>query len=161
MGLNVFYMNGENIIQTNFIEGRPINLNTGKVENKGVEVNSRYQITKAVNLSGNYSYLDMKHAIMGAPKHKLYVGGSFTKEKWNVSTGIQIVSKLYTAIKSRQVLEDQTTNFNLWNARVNYKAYPWLTLFAKGENLLGEKYEMNAGYPMPKTTVFGGIRVQM
>lgn len=79
----------------------------------------------------------------------------------SISTGIQIISKLYTAIKSNQVLEDKIISFNLWNARINYKANSWLTIFAKGENLLGEKYEMNAGYPMPKTTVFGGFRIQI
>lgn len=161
MGLNVFYIDGENMIQTNFIDGKPINLNSGKVENKGVEVSSKYQLTQSINLSGNYSYLDMKHAILGAPKHKLYVGGNFTKEKWSFSTGIQVVSKLYTAVKSKQVSEDQTSSFNLWNARVNYKATSMLTFFAKGENLLGEAYEMNAGYQMPKTTVFGGLRLQL
>ena len=157
LGLNVFYINGDNIIQTNFIDGKPINLNSGKVENKGIEVSSKYQITKSINLSGNYSYLDMKHAILGAPKHKLYIGGNFTKERWSFSTGLQIISGLYTTIQP----EKQSMSFNLWNARVNYKATPMLTLFAKGENLLGEEYEMNAGYPMPKTTVFGGLRVQL
>lgn len=161
LGLNVFYINGDNMIQTNFIDGKPINLNSGKVENKGVEVSSKYQLTKSVNLSGNYSYLDMKHAILGAPKHKLYIGGNFTKERWSFSTGLQVVSKLYTAIKSKQVPENKTSSFNLWNARVNYKATPMLTFFAKGENLLGEEYEMNAGYPMPNTTVFGGLRIQL
>lgn len=161
LGLNAFYINGDNMIQTNFVNGRPINLNSGKVENKGVEVSSKYQITRSINLSGNYSYLDMKYAILGTPMHKLYVGGNFTKERWSFSTGIQVVSKLYTAIKSKQVPEDQTASFNLWNARVNYKATPMLTFFAKGENLLGEAYEMNAGYPMPNTTVFGGVRIQL
>ncbi len=161
LGLNVFYINGDNMIQTNFIDGEPINLNSGKVENKGIEVSSKYQITKSINLSSNYSYLDMKHAILGAPKHKLYIGGNYTKERWSFSTGIQVVSKLYTAIKSKQVPEDKTMSFNLWNARINYKASSILTLFAKGENLLAETYEMNAGYPMPKTTVFGGVRVQL
>ena len=157
MGLNVFYINGDNMIQTNFVDGKPINLNSGKVENKGVEVSSKYQLTKSVNLSGNYSYLDMKHAIMGAPKHKLYVAGSFTKERWSISTGIQVISKLYTSIQP----EEQTVNFNLWNVRIHYKATSKLAFFAKGENLLGEKYEMNAGYPMPKTTMFGGLRVEL
>ncbi len=161
LGLNVFYIDAENMIQTKFIDGKPINLNTGKVENRGVEVSSKYQVTQSINLSANYSYLDMKYAILGAPKHKLYIGGNFTKERWSFSTGLQVVSKLYTAIKSNQIPEDQTSSFNLWNARVNYKATPMLTIFAKGENLLGEEYEMNAGYPMPNTTVFGGLRIQL
>lgn len=157
MGLNVFYINGENIIQVNFVDGKPLNMNSGKVENKGFEVTSKYNLSRTISISGNYSYLDMKYALLGAPKQKLYLGGNFSKERWSVSTGVQIVSKLYTSIQP----EVQTINFNLWNARINYKANSWLTIFAKGENLLGEKYEMNAGYPMPKTTVFGGFRIQI
>lgn len=157
MGLNVFYINGENIIQVNFVDGKPLNMNSGKVENKGFEVTSKYNLSRTISISGNYSYLDMKYALLSAPKQKLYLGGNFSKERWSVSTGVQIVSKLYTSIQP----EVQTINFNLWNARINYKANSWLTIFAKGENLLGEKYEMNAGYPMPKTTVFGGIRVHI
>ena len=157
MGLNVFYINGENIIQVNFVDGKPLNMNSGKVENKGFEVTSKYNLSRTISISGNYSYLDMKYALLGAPKQKLYLGGNFSKERRSVSTGVQIVSKLYTSIQP----EVQTINFNLWNARINYKANSWLTIFAKGENLLGEKYEMNAGYPMPKTTVFGGFRIQI
>ncbi|HZJ79759.1 MAG TPA: TonB-dependent receptor, partial [Dysgonamonadaceae bacterium] len=97
------------------------------------------------------------HAILGAPKHKLYIGGNFTKERWSFSTGLQVVSKLYTSIQPKE----ETTNFNLWNARINYKATSVLTIFAKGENLFGEKYEINEGYPMPKTTLFGGLRIQL
>jgi len=161
MGLNVFYINGDNMIQVNFVDGKPMNQNSGKVENKGFEVSSKLQVTKAISFSGNYSYLDMKYALLGAPKHKLYLGSNFTKERWSFSTGIQVVSKLYTAIKSKQVSEDKLVSFNLWNARINYNVSSLLTVFAKGENLLGEKYEMIAGYPMPKTTVFGGLRVQL
>ena len=157
MGLNVFYINGENIIQVNFVDGKPLNMNSGKVENKGFEVTSKYNLSRTISISGNYSYLDMKYALLGAPKQKLYLGGNFSKERWSVSTGVQIVSKLYTSIQP----EVQTINFNLWNARINYKANSWLTVFAKGENLLGETYEMNAGYPMPKTTVFGGLRMHI
>lgn len=161
MGLNIFYINGENMIQVNFVDGKPLNMNSGKVENKGFEISSKLQVSQALHFSGNYSYLDMTYALLGAPKHKLYLGGNYTKDRWSISTGIQIISKLYTAIKSNQVLEDKIISFNLWNARINYKANSWFTIFAKGENLLGEKYEMNAGYPMPKTTVFGGIRVHI
>ncbi len=157
LGLNVFYINGDNIIQVNFVDGKPLNMNSGKVENKGFEISSKLKVSNTINISGNYSYLDMKYALLGAPKHKLYLGGNFSKDRWSVSTGIQIVSKLYTQIKP----EEQTTSFNLWNARINYKASSWLTVFAKGENLLGENYEINAGYPMPKTTIFGGIRIQL
>ncbi|MGV8963071.1 MAG: TonB-dependent receptor [Candidatus Saccharimonadaceae bacterium] len=155
--LNVFYINGENIIQINFVDGKPLNMNSGKVENKGFEIASKLQVSKMINISGNYSYLDMKYALLGAPMHKWYLGGSFTKDRWTISSGIQIISKLFTSVKPKE----QTMSFNLLNARINYKTSSWLTVFAKGENILDEKYEMIAGYPMPKTTVFAGFRIQL
>ena len=30
-----------------------------------------------------------------------------------------------------------------------------------GENLLAERYEINAGYPMPRATVFGGVKLNL
>ena len=48
----------------------------------------------------------------------------------------------------------------LWSARVSYRAAKWLDVFVRGENLLGQSYEMYHGDPMPGATVFGGITVK-
>ena len=32
-------------------------------------------------------------------------------------------------------------------------------VFVKGENLLAQRYEINAGFPMPKATVMGGVNI--
>lgn len=155
MGLNLFYIKGDNMIQVAMVEGKPLNINSGKVENKGFEISANYQASSNLQFSANYSLLDMTYKILGAPEHKLYVSGNYTKNKWNFSTGIQYVAGLYKTVRPEPVKE----NFVLWNARVNYRMLDWLNLFLKGENLLGQEYEINAGYPMPKTTIFGGIQL--
>ncbi len=157
LGLNLFYIKGDNMIQVAMVEGKPLNVNSGEVENKGFEISSTYRATRHLRFSANYSLLNMTHKILGAPEHKLYVGGNFAKNKWNFSTGIQYIAGLYKAVRPEPVKED----FVVWNARVNYQALDWLNLFLKGENLLGQEYEINAGYPMPRTTVFGGVRVHL
>jgi outer membrane cobalamin receptor len=65
------------------------------------------------------------------------------------------------------VTENKVTNtvakketFTLWNVRIAYKPANILEIFARGENLLAQNYEINAGYPMPRTTVFGGINLK-
>ena len=154
MGLNLFYIKGDNMIQ----QAEPgIGKwgNTGKVENKGFEISTHYQVARDFRLSANYSLLSMAYKILAAPEHKLYVSANYTKNRWNLSTGIQYVGNLYKTVKPEPVKE----NFVLWNARINYRALDWLNLFLKGENLLGQEYEINAGYPMPKTTAFGGIQL--
>lgn len=155
LGVNLFYMKGDNMIQVAMIDGKPLNINSGKVENRGIELSSAWQATQSLRFSANYSYLDMTYKILAAPEHKLYVSGNYTKDRWNFSSGMQYIGNLYTTLRP----EPQKELFLLWNARVNYKALEWLNIFLRGENLLGQKYEINEGYPMPDATVFGGLRI--
>lgn len=157
LGMNLFYLKGDNMIQVAMVEGRPLNVNSGELENKGFEISTGYQVTSEFRLSGNYSYLNMTHKILAAPEHKLYVSAHFAKNRWDFSTGIQYIGNLHVQIRPEPVTE----SFVLWNARINFRALNWLNIFAKGENLLGQEYEINAGYPMPKTTVFGGIQLHI
>lgn len=154
LGFNLFYIKGDNMIQQ-AEPGIGKWRNTGKVENKGFEISTYYQVACDLRLSANYSLLSMTYKILAAPEHKLYVSANYTKNRWNLSTGIQYIGNLYKAVKPEPARE----NFFLWNARINYRALNWLSLFLKGENLLGQEYEINAGYPMPKTTAFGGIQL--
>ena len=70
-------------------------------------------------------------------------------------TGIQYVTGLYTAV----VPQEKKENFLLWNLRGSYRICSIADLFVKGENLLAQRYEINAGYPMPKATCMGGINI--
>src|SRR5690554_542903 len=42
MGLNLFFIKGDNMIQVDFVNGRPLNVNSGEVENKGFELSFNY-----------------------------------------------------------------------------------------------------------------------
>jgi len=155
LGLNLFYIKGDNMIQIAFPEGKPLNINSGEVENKGVEITTTWHATGHLRFSANYSWLDMTYRILASPEHKLYVSGNYAKRRWGISSGVQYIGNLYTTLTPEPVKE----SFLLLNARVQYKAVEWLTLFLKGENLLGETYEINGGYPMPGATLFGGMRL--
>jgi outer membrane receptor protein involved in Fe transport len=50
--------------------------------------------------------------------------------------------------------------YNLLDARLGYMINKYINIFVYGENLLGQKYQINDGYPMPLTTVFGGINLK-
>ena len=152
-GVNIYYINGENMIQTVPVDGRPMNINTGKIENWGAEFSAAYRISDAFSLVANYSYLNMKYAVLAAPEHKLYAGVDFSKGRWSASTGVQYVAGLYTS-------DDTQENFVLWNLRGAFRATKWLELFAKGENLLNQKYEISLGFPMPGATVMGGVNIK-
>ena len=154
-GINLFYINGENMIQTVFQNGRPININTGKIENWGAETSCSYRINGAWMLSANYSWLHMKYPVVAAPEHKLFAGVDFTRGKWMMSTGVQYINGLYTSVSpvSRE-------NFVLWNLRGSYQLSRQFSLFVRGENLFAQHYEINAGFTMPKATAMGGFNLK-
>ncbi len=98
----------------------------------------------------------MKYPVVAAPEHKLFCGADFARGRWTASTGIQFVAGLYTQVDPAP----QTERFVLWNARVNFRVSRSIALYVRGENLLAQHYEINAGFPMPRATVFGGVNLR-
>ena len=156
-GVNFFYIDGKNLIQTlpNPNGSGMLNQNSGEIENTGVEIQAAYRIDRQWSVDGNYSFLHMENPVIAAPEHKLYAGANFSHGRWNVSTGVQYVEGLYTSVGENENKE----NFVLWNLRASFRACKWLDIWARGENLLAQKYEINAGYPMPGATVMAGFNL--
>lgn len=156
-GVNLFYIDGKNLIQTlpNPNGSGMLNQNSGKIENIGMEIQATYRIDRHWSVDGNYSFLHMENPVLAAPEHKLYAGANFSHGRWNVSTGVQYVEGLYTSVGENESKE----NFVLWNLRASFRACKWLDIWARGENLLAQEYEINAGYPMPGATVMAGFNL--
>ena len=156
-GVNLFYIDGKNLIQTlpNPNGSGMLNQNSGAIKNTGVEVQAAYRINRQLSVDGNYSFLHMENPVIAAPEHKLYAGANFSHGRWNVSTGVQYIAGLFTAVGDQPETED----FVLWNLRASFRACKWLDIWARGENLLAQKYEINAGYPMPRATVMAGFNL--
>lgn len=156
-GVNLFYIDGDNIIQTVMTDNRPMNVNTGAIENSGVEVELAWKACRYLRLNGNYSYLHMVNKVLAAPEHKAYVGADYRRGRWTLVGGLQYVDGLYTQVGD----DERQENFLLLNVTAAYKALSWLSIWAKGENLLAQKYEINYGYPMPKATFMGGVNINI
>ena len=154
-GANLFYINGDNLIMTTRVDGRPHNVNSGDIENWGLEANAAWRINPRWSVNANYSWVHMENPVISAPQHKLYAGADFHQGRWAVSTGVQYVKGLYTSVGADATTED----FVLWNVRASYRLRPYASLFVRGENLLAQRYEIMAGYPMPKATFLGGVNV--
>jgi len=154
--LNLYYIKGDNSI----ISAPADNsagwqwMNTGKLENYGLELSANYRVNPHLNLNANYSYLHMEREIPASPEHKVYAGMDYTAGKWTFSTGLQYVGDL---ILDEDGAKD---SFLLWNARASYQLTSWFDVFVRGENLLDQDYQMYTGYPMPGATVFGGISLK-
>ena len=153
-GLNLYYINGKNIIQVDPAQRK--NMNTGHIENWGTEATVAYRFNARWQADANYSWLHMEHPVLAAPEHKLYVGANYQQGRWTAASGIQYIRGLYTSVTQGQ--EKQET-FVLWNLNISYRLCNFASLFVKGENLLAQRYEINAGYPMPKATFMGGVHI--
>ena len=159
-GVNLFYIDGENLIVAVPREGAtPLNLNTGEIENSGVEAQVAFRISPTWSVNANYSFLHMENPVLAAPEHKLYAETTFAKGRWSLSTGVQYVAGLYTEVITNGRGTETTEDFVLWNLRGQFRAAKWLDIWVRGENLLAQKYEINAGYPMPCATVMAGVNV--
>lgn len=157
-GINLFYIDAENII---LILPNPngagmLNQNSGKLKNSGVELQASYLISKSFAVNGNYSFLDMETPVIGAPKHKAYLEGSYRRESWQANTGLQYINGLYSSINP-----EKKEDFLLWNIRLSYSISDMLQLWVNGYNLLNTKYQINAGFPMPGITFMGGINLNI
>lgn len=159
-GVNIFYIDGKDLIVAVPRPGAtPQNRNTGEIDNTGVEAQIAWRISSSWSVDANYSFLHMENPVPGAPEHKLYAAATFVRKRWTVGTGLLYVDGLYTSALTNGRGEEQTENFLLWNLRGEFRALRWLTVWARGENLLAQRYEINAGYPMPRATVTAGVKV--
>ena len=152
-GANLFYIKGDNMIQT--INKK--NVNTGEIENCGMEVEAAWSIDSHWNVSTNHSLLHMEHPVVAAPKYKGFLDANFHQDKWNIIAGLQYIHGLYTTVGDNEKKE----NFCLLNATINYSVCKNLGLWVRGENLLAQRYEINLGYPMPRATFMGGVNIHL
>ena len=150
-GANLFYIKGDNMIQT--VNRK--NVNTGEIENYGLELEAQYRINNHWAVNTNHSFLHMEKPIIAAPTYKGFLGANCAYGKWSIVAGLQYINGLYTAVGD----DEQKENFCLLNATVNYTLCKNIGLWLRGENLLAQHYEINLGYPMPCATFMGGVNV--
>ena len=150
-GLNLYYIKGDNMIQT--VNRK--NVNTGEIENYGIELEAAWRMNRWWSLTTNHSLLHMEHAVVAAPEYKGFLGANYHRDRWSVVAGLQYINGLYTAVGDNETKE----NFCLLNASVSYAVAKNISLWLRGENLLAQSYEINLGYPMPRATVMGGVQL--
>lgn len=156
-GVNIFYIKGDNMIQTVAVDGRPRNVNTGTVENSGAEVEATWHVNPHLTLTTNHSVLHMVHHVISAPEYKGYLGATWHSGAWTLTGGVQQLAGLFTSTVGNGTKENAT----LLHATVNYQVAKNVGLWVKGDNLLAQKYELMAGFPMPRATFMGGVNVSL
>ena len=156
-GLTMFIVDGKNKIETHRPPEvpKPINLNSGTFHNYGFEIEGDYSFGRWWTLNANYSYLYMKKPITGAPEGKLYLGATYKHGSWTANASIENISGLYITTGDDPIKE----NYTLVNTSLGYNINKMVRLYVRGENLMAERYQTYAGFPMPKATFMGGIKL--
>ena len=148
-GLNLFVLQGDNMIQA--VAGR--NINSGAFNNQGAEFDLAWQATSHLHFTTNHSFLHMEQPVIAAPAYKGYLAVQWSHGPWAITAGLQQVNGLYTEVGANAAKED----FTLLNAMIAYEAARGVRLWVKGDNLLSQRYQLYAGYPMPRATLMAGI----
>lgn len=152
-GLNLFILRGHNMIQT--VGGK--NVNTGPISNRGLELEATWRANRHLTLTTNHTFLHMRHRLVAAPRYKGYIGAVAQSQRWSLAAGLQQVCGLYTATGTTA---DPKETYTLLNLTLSYQAASQVKLWVKGDNLLAQRYEINAGYPMPRATFMAGLNVK-
>lgn len=154
-GLNLYFIDGKDMIQTRTVDGRPKNLNVGSFINKGFELDLSYLILKDLLFMTNYSYLYTNGDVLYAPKNKLYAQINYTPKQWSFTLESSSIWSLKTG-------GPEKSNYSLLNLRGAYtiEGHAPVTLMVKADNLNNKHYEIVYGCPMPGTTIMGGVEIK-
>jgi len=155
--LTGFVSRGDNIIQSiNFGEFK----NSGDFKKSGIESALQYTFNKNLVFNTNYTYLNLNDPILAAPKHQFYFGVDYSPGKFNFYLDMEHVKDLYTITQGYEsfgLSGPQTETYTTLNGKASYQLRENTQLFISAENITGADYSITYGYPMPKTTLFGGI----
>lgn len=156
--LTGFRVIGENMIQVVLPPPPPAKRqNVGSFDNKGIEFSARYIVSQNLHFNANYSYVDLKKAVIAAPRQQLNLGSHYNYKIWGVHLSSQYIEKLYTQVSPNPVIEN---GYFLLNARLTAKPIKNLEIFVAGNNLMDSRYQINYGYPMPGINFNAGFNAK-
>ena len=154
VGGALYFIDGDNMIQTVMIDGRPRNVNTGSFINKGFELEAAYRILANLTVSANYSYLHTNAKTLYAPKNKLSADITYSPGDFSFTLDETSIWSMYNGGPDN--MRESYTLLNLRAAYTLQSRVP-VTLSVKIDNITNKHYQIIYGCPMPGTTIMGGV----
>ena len=151
--LTLFYLDADNLISTEMVDGSALNVNTGHTEHSGIEAEGSLLLNSTLSLQASYSFLHMSNPQTAAPEHKLLLAASWRLGHLSLRPSLHFIGNLHTEAGK----EGDTESFWLLNLTADYELTHGLKLFARGDNLLAQHYETVSGFPMPRATFSTGL----
>ena len=158
-GVSVFYINGDNLIMRlpNPSGSGMLNQNSGKIENWGVEADLSYRFKPVMD--GVRELQLAPHGESGAcfsAAQALCRSGFHPRplERFYPGCSMSMASIPTSPRGPRRISCCGTCS-------VHSGCWTGFSVYVKGENLLAQRYEILAGYPMPKATFTGGLSINI
>ncbi len=148
--ITVYAISGDNLIVNVPMQGL---VNSGEVNNKGVELAINANPVENLNMNVTYSYNNMENPVFATPEHHFFMNVNYRIKKLNLMASIQQIANLDN--DPSPVVNK--VSYTLLNAKATYNLTKGLKLFVSGENLTGSVYQVNRYYTMPGATLFSGL----
>ena len=149
--ITAYYSHGSDMIQV--LDNK--NVNTGRFDNKGIEISARSNPLDNLWLFASYSYLHTSLSnLTGAPKNQYYFGGELTLwQQLKVAADLKGVGGLFVSEGIRN------QNYALLNMKISWQICRYVEIFSRLENITDTHYVINRGYDMPGFTAMGGFKL--
>jgi vitamin B12 transporter len=133
----------------------------------GIEAELGWQFARWARLNANYAYLkatqpdaaDRQLHELRRPKHSGAVTLDGASGRWSYGGSIAYVGSHLDREEVLPFTVVRISSYWLAGARIAYSVRPGIELFARGTNLLGQRYEDSAGYRTEGRGLFAGIRL--
>ncbi len=141
---------------------------TGSSKRSGIEATLEWTIADALHLSANYSYLDATQPDPDTgrqveearrPRHSGSVAADGSAGRLSYGASLAYVGRHFD---NRDTFPfDRVTLGSYWlaDARIAYSVRPGVELFARGSNLLGQRYQDVFSYRTEPRAVYAGVRL--
>lgn len=148
----------------------PVNLD-GKSDRQGVEVELYATLTDTLSISASYTYTDStqpKAAPEGGdereirrPRHggAANLNHTFADNRGNVNVNVSYTGSQTDTVYTYPAQNVTLDAYTLVNVTAEYALTPWITVFARGENLFDQEQVDVYGYQNPGQGFYGGFRM--
>ena len=134
-----------------------------KAMTQGLEAIFKWEPCRALGLQGSYTYLDAENQsdavrLVRRPRHQIS-GDLWIRPVDRLRVGLGL---LYSIDREDGFITDQADleDYMRIRATASFSLSKYSDIFARVENLLGERYQEVRGYPAPRTGVYAGIKVK-